>query len=279
MKHREFSVDGIGGVPLFAQAWLPDVTPSAVVVLAHGLGEHSARYQPLAERLVADGRAVYAIDHRGHGRSGGRRANIGRFAHVVSDFCTYAGRASRQHPGSPTFLFGHSMGGAVVFACAARLQDSLSGVVLSAPALALGDAVPGLRLALARLLSWVAPNTGVMTLPASAVSRDPDVVRAYQADPLVMHDAIPARTLVELIDAMAAFPALAKQLRLPMLVQHGTADLLVPLAPARDVHQAVASTYRTFRLYDGLYHEIYNEPEREQVIADLLKWLAAHAAR
>ncbi len=279
MKHREIHVEGVGGVALFTQAWLPDVAPTAVIVLAHGLGEHSGRYRPLAERLVADGRAVYAIDHRGHGRSAGPRANIERFAHVVSDFCTFAGRASRQHPGTPMFLFGHSMGGAVAFASAARLQETLSGVVLSGPALAAGDAIPGFKLLLARLLSWVAPNTGVLMLPADAVSRDPEVVRAYQADPLVMHRAIPARTLVELLDAMKTFPALAKLLRLPMLIQHGTADLLVPLAPARDVHQAIGSQYRTFRPYDGLYHEIYNEPEREQVIADLLKWLAVHAAR
>jgi alpha-beta hydrolase superfamily lysophospholipase len=278
MKHREINVEGIGGLPLFAQAWVPDSPPTAVVVVAHGLGEHSSRYQSLAERLVADGRAVYAIDHRGHGRSGGRRANIERFAHVVSDFCTFAGRAARQHPGTPLFLFGHSMGGAIAFASAARLQDSLNGLVLSGPALAAGDAVPAFKLAMARLLSVVAPNTGAMKLPASAVSRDPAVVSAYEADPLVMHDSIPARTLVELLQAMATFPALAKQLRLPLLIQHGTADLLVPLAAARDVHQAIASKDRTFRPYDGLYHEIYNAPDRDQVIGDLLKWLARHAA-
>jgi len=279
MKHREFNVEGVGGVPLHTQAWLPETAPSAVIVLAHGLGEHSSRYRHLAERLVADGRAVYAVDHRGHGRSGGPRANIERFAHVVSDFCTFAGRASRQHPDTPLFLFGHSMGGAIAFASAVRLQDSLSGLVLSGPALAAGDAVPAFQFAIARALSFVAPNTGAMKLPAAAVSRDPAVVRAYEADPLVMHDSVPARTLVELLQAMTSFPALAKQLRLPVLIQHGTADLLVPLAAAREVHQAIAAQHRTFRPYEGLYHEIYNEPEREQVIGDLLKWLAVHAAR
>lgn len=278
LKHREFTLEGAGGIPLFAQAWLPDGALSSVVVVAHGLGEHSTRYQWLAERLVAQGRAVYAIDHRGHGRSGGPRANIERFAHVVSDFCTYVGRARRQHPDVPAFVFGHSMGGAIAFASAARLQDTLSGLVLSGPALAAGDAVPTLKWLSARVLSLVAPNTGVLKLPASAVSRDRAVVRAYETDPLVMHEAIPARTVVELLQAMATFPALAKQVRLPVLVQHGTADALVPLEAARGVHQAMASRDRTFRPYDGLYHEIYNEPEREQVLADLLKWLTLHAA-
>jgi len=279
MKHREFNFEGAASVPLFAQAWLPEIAPSAVIVIAHGLGEHSSRYRELAGRLVGDGRAVYAIDHRGHGRSGGPRANIERFAHVVSDFCTFAGRASRQHLDTPLFLFGHSMGGAIAFASAARLQDTLSGLVLSGPALAAGEAVPSFKLAMARLLSLVAPNVGALKLPAAAVSRDPAVVRAYEDDPLVMHESIPARTLVELLQAMAAFPAMAKLLRLPVLIQHGTADSLVPLAAARDVHQAIGSKDRTFRPYEGLYHEIYNEPEREQVTADLLGWLAMHAAR
>ncbi|HEX7373486.1 MAG TPA: alpha/beta hydrolase [Steroidobacteraceae bacterium] len=278
MKHREINVEGVGGIPLFAQAWLPDTAPSAVIVIAHGLGEHSSRYQWLAEQLVADGRAVYAIDHRGHGRSGGPRANIGRFAHVVSDFCTFAGRARRQHPDAPLFLFGHSMGGAIAFASAVRVQDTLSGLVLSGPALAAGDAVPTFKLLLARLLSLVAPSTGALKLPAAAVSRDAAVVRAYERDPLVMHEAIPARTVVELLEAMDTFSLLAKQLRLPVFVQHGTADALVPIDAARSVHQAIASKDRTFRPYDGLFHEIYNEPEREQVYGDLRKWLAVHAA-
>jgi acylglycerol lipase len=278
MKHRELTVNGIGGLQLYAQAWLPDRSPSAVIVVSHGLGEHSSRYRELAERLVADGRAVYAIDHRGHGRSGGPRGNVERFAHVVSDFCTFAGRASREHPDAPVFLFGHSMGGAVAFASAARLQTTLRGLALSAPALAAGGAVPLLKLAMVRLLSLAAPNTGALQLPAAAVSRDPAVVREYESDPLVLHDAVPARTLVELLRAMEEFPQQAVQLRLPVLIQHGTADRLVPLAAARNVYQAIAAKDRIIKLYEGLYHEIYNEPERERVIADLLAWLAVRAA-
>jgi alpha-beta hydrolase superfamily lysophospholipase len=128
------------------------------------------------------------------------------------------------------------------------------------------------------LLSLIAPNMGALKLPAAAVSRDAAVVRAYERDPLVMHEAIPARTLVELLEAMDTFPLLAKQLRLPVFVQHGTADALVPIDAARYVHQAIASKDRTFRPYDGLFHEIYNEPEREQVYGDLRSWLAVHAA-
>jgi alpha-beta hydrolase superfamily lysophospholipase len=273
MRHREFTTTGIGGLDLHAQAWLPDGDARAVIAIAHGLGEHSGRYARLAEELVAQSHAVYAVDHRGHGRSPGPRANIERFDHLVSDFCAFAGRASRQHPGAPVFLLGHSMGGAVAFASALRLQESLRGLVLSAPALGM-DPIAPVRKLVAGVLSTLAPNTGLLRLPPSAVSRDPAVVRAYEADPLVHHRAIPARTLVELLRAMDGFLAQAPRLRLPTLVLHGTADTLVPVVGARPVYQALDATKRTVRYYEGLYHEVFNEPERAQVLADTVQWLA-----
>ena len=129
-----------------------------------------------------------------------------------------------------------------------------------------------------RLLSRAAPNTGAMTLPAAAISRDPAVVRAYEADPLVFRGAVPARTLVELIDAIAGFPADAPRLKLPVLVQHGTGDSLVPLAAVRPVYERLGSNpkLRTLRVYEGLFHEAYNEPERHRVITDLEAWLDAN---
>jgi len=276
MKQREFTTAGIGGLDLHARAWLPDAKPVAVIALAHGLGEHLGRYEHVAQRLVSAGYAVYAVDHRGHGRSPGRRANIERFDHVLSDFCAFAGRAARQHPGCDLFLLGHSMGGAIAFAAAPRLQENLRGLVLSAPALAVEDRLPAWQKAGARLLSAVAPNVGVLTLEAASISRDPQVVRAYENDPLVHHGSIPARTAVELLDATRTFGAQARRLTVPVLVMHGTADRLVPLGPTRRVHQAIAAKDRTLRYYEGLYHELFNEPERDRVLEDVLGWLAAH---
>jgi acylglycerol lipase len=273
MRHREFATAGIGGIDLYAQGWLPEAAPRAVIVVSHGLAEHGGRYEALAGELARRDYAVYAVDHRGHGRSPGARANIERFSHLVSDFCTFTGRCARQHVDTPVFMLGHSMGGAVAFASASRLQHMLRGLVLSAPALATDQKVPRLQEMFVRLLSVVAPNAGALALPANAVSRDPSVVARYEADPLVHHKAIPARTLVELLGAMQGFPAIARDLRLPTLILHGTADRLVPLAATRPVYQAFGTRDRIIKLYDGLYHEVFNEPERERVTADLLRWL------
>jgi alpha-beta hydrolase superfamily lysophospholipase len=273
MPHRELTAAGIGGIELYAQAWLPGVAPRAVIVVSHGLGEHGGRYETLARELVQRGFAVYAIDHRGHGRSSGPRANIGRFAHIVADFCAFTDRCAGEHPAAPVFMLGHSMGGAVAFASALRLQHRLRGLILSAPALATDQPVPRLQETFVRLLSIVAPGAGALTLPPDAVSRDPSVVARYAADPLVHHKAIPARTLVELLGAMRGFPASASGLRLPTLVLHGTADRLVPLAANRRIYQAFGTRDCVVKIYDGLYHEVFNEPERAGVMADLLRWL------
>ena len=273
MRHREFKAAGIGGIDLYAQGWLPETTPRAVIVVSHGLAEHGGRYETLAGELVQRDYAVYAVDHRGHGRSSGPRANIDRFSHLVSDFCAFTGRCAREHPDTPVFMLGHSMGGAVAFASALRVQQTLRGLVLSAPALATDQKIGPLQELFVRFLSVVAPNTGALALPANAVSRDPSVVARYEADPLVHHKKIPARTLVELLGAMKGFPARAHELRLPTLVLHGTADTLVPLAATRPVYQAFGTRDRVVKLYEGLYHEVFNEPERARVTADLFGWL------
>jgi alpha-beta hydrolase superfamily lysophospholipase len=276
MKHGEMNTPGFGGLDLYAQSWVPEHSPRAVVVIAHGLAEHGGRYDELAGRLVDDGYAVYALDHRGHGRSPGHRANIDRFSYLVTDLSTFVGRSAQRHPGAPVFLLGHSMGGAIATATALRIQGSLQGLVLSGPALAAAEIVSPTKLAMVRMLSVVLPNVGALKLPAEAVSRDPDVVSRYESDPLVHSGSIPARTVAELLQAMARFPDEIAGLRLPMLIQHGTADSLVPLDGVRDVYRRATATDREFKTYPGLFHEVYNEPEKDQVIGELRDWLGRH---
>ena len=168
------------------------------------------------------------------------------------------------------------MGGSIALGYALRYPQDLSGLILSGPAV--GGFVPlGQRLVL-RLLSALSPNLGTLALPASAVSRDPAVVAAYEDDPLVYHGKVPARTAGEMVAAAAAFPARAGEMKLPVLIQHGAQDKLIPLEPNRAVYAALGSADKTVTIYQGLYHEIYNEPEHARVIDDLVAWLDAHPA-
>lgn len=273
MNHTDDRFTGAGGIEIWWQAWLP-ADPRAVVVIAHGAGEHSGRYVHVATRLVDAGCAVYALDHRGHGRSGGRRAVVDRMDNVVADLRAFIAVAAAQHPGQRLLLLGHSMGGTISLVFATRHQDELAGMALSGPVAVLEAASPALRVA-AKVLSALTPNLGVFGVDPSLVSRDPEVVRAYREDPLVFHGKLPARTVAELAGAVERFPAAVPQIRIPLLLMHGTADRLAPPAGSTMVHERAGSSDKTLRLYEGLYHEILNEPEKETVIGDLLGWLNA----
>jgi acylglycerol lipase len=276
VEHREGHFDGVGGLDIYWQAWLPDNEPRAVIVLAHGASEHSGRYEWTAEQLVAAGYAVYALDHRGHGKSGGPRAVIDRMDNAVADVGTLIDLAAGAQPGSGRpLLFGHSMGGCISLAFATRRQDEIEALILSAPVAALEAASPAQRIA-GHVLSVVAPRLGVFPIDSSTVSRDPAVVAAYDADPLNYHGKLPARTVHELATEVGRFPESIPRLTLPLLVMVGTGDTLVPPAAAELVYEKASSEDKTIKRYDGLYHELVQEPERDQVLADLTGWLGAH---
>jgi acylglycerol lipase len=271
-RQEEGELDGLGGVGLYWQSWVPEGAPRAVVVIAHGASEHSARYAHVAERLVLSGYAVYALDHRGHGRSEGKRSQVDRLDHVVSDLRAFVDLVAARHPGLHLYLLGHSMGGAISIAYAARHQETLAGLLLSAP-VADPDAAGAVTRGLSRILSAVAPDLGVYEVDASLVSRDPEVVRDYEQDPLVYDGKLPARTVAELTSAVQRFPDQMPGLRLPLLVMHGGADELVPPSGSLMVHERAGSDDKTLRIWDGLYHEILNEPEQDQVIDLIVSWL------
>ncbi len=275
MQHCSGLFEGSGGLSLYWQAWLPDEHARAAVLVAHGLAEHSGRYAHLAEHLVAHGYSVSALDHRGHGRSQGHRAQLGRMDYVVEDLHRFADLVCSEHQGIPLFLLGHSLGGEIALAYAVRYQSELSGLVLSGPTV-LFEGVSDLQRRAAAILSRLAPGFPMLRLDSAAVSRDPEVVRAYDADPLNYRGKIPVRTAVEMVQTARELAAGLASLRLPILLLHGTEDRLVPAAASRFVHDRVSSPDRTLRLYNGLYHEVFNEPEREQVLGELSGWLDRH---
>lgn len=278
MQHRTGHFDGAGGVSIFWQAWLPDGRPRAVVGMAHGASEHSGRYAWTGEQLASGGYALYALDHRGHGRSEGPRAVIDRMDYAVADLGTLLNLATHgSDADAAPFLFGHSMGGCIAVAFATRRQDEIRGLLVSAPVAVLEAASPVQRFA-GRVLSTVAPKLGVYSIDSRTVSRDPEVVRDYDTDPLNFHGRLPARTVNEMAEEVDRFPETIPRITIPLLVQVGTADELVPPAASELVYERASSQDKTIKHYDGLYHEILNEPERETVVADMLAWLDAHAA-
>jgi alpha-beta hydrolase superfamily lysophospholipase len=191
---------------------------------------------------------------------------------VVADLDQLVDMASS---GGPLFLLGHSMGGAVALAYTARHQEKLDGLVLSAPLATLEAASPAQRIT-GRVLSVVAPKLGVVPIDSSAVSRDPEMVREYDADPLNFHGKLPARTVVELSSTVASFPEAVTKFTLPVLVMHGTGDRIVPPVATDMIEQRAGSEDLTVIRYDGLYHELLNEPERDRVVGDIADWLDAH---
>jgi acylglycerol lipase len=194
---------------------------------------------------------------------------------VVGDLDALVTLAASAYPGTPVVLLGHSMGGAIALVYTMRHQSRLSALMLSGPLAALEAASPPVRM-IARVLSALTPNLGVLSVDASLVSRDPAVVSAYVNDPLVHHGKLPARTVAELAKAVESFPIGVRSITIPTLIMYGTADALCPPAGSKMLAERIGAGEKTFRPYEGLYHEILNEPEQDQVMDDMCAWLTAH---
>ena len=192
-SRHERSFEGVGGVRIVYDVWEPDdEDPRGVVVLCHGYAEHARRYDHVAQRFGESGLAVYALDLRGHGRSGGKRVYLRNISEYTDDFHTLVGIAAAEYPDLKRVVLGHSMGGGVVFAYGVEHPDDYAAMVLSGPAVDAQDAVSPVMVFVAKALGQILPGLPVEQLPTDAVSRDPDVVAAYKADPLVHHGKLPA---------------------------------------------------------------------------------------
>lgn len=267
---------GARGRSIYYQYWIPDTAPGALLLLVHGAGEHSARYQQLASYFAGCGYAIAALDHPGHGKSAGRYGHVDRFEDFVSTLEIFQRRVVAEFPTLPQILVGHSMGGLISSLYLLRQQQQFAGCVLSGPAIQTDIEPPYLQLLLIRCLSVVAPTAGVLQLDASGVSRDPAVVAEYRNDPLVNHNKMTARMVAELFQGMQQVQAQAKRITLPLLLLHGEEDSMAAPRGSRFLFENVASTDKTLKIYPGLYHEIFNEPEREVVFNDMREWCDRH---
>jgi len=243
--------------------WDP-ADPHAVVVIAHGYAEHSGRYDHVAVPLADAGLSVWALDHAGHGLSkGDERGNVGSVEQAVADMDEFVSLASASTPGLPVFLVGHSMGAMLAVAYAESHQDRLAGVVVTGAAVVLGDMI-------AELLAL--DEIPVVPL-GEFVSRDPAVAQDYDADPLNYHGAMPRDVLRQAPERIEAVRSRFPTITVPILAMHGEQDALAPMQASLDIVAGVSSGDRMLRIWPGLYHEIFNEPERDQVIAEVVRWI------
>lgn len=274
MKHSENSfISSHGKLRIYVQSWLAENSRGSVII-AHGVGEHGGRYAHVAKALVDAGLSVHALDHRGHGRSEGPRALIDRFSHAVEDIHQLVEQVRHADPSLPLFLLGHSMGGALSLSYVLTYGANVSALILSGPAVAL-DGAPWLLRQVSKLLSWTTPALEVFAVAPELVSRDRTMVDHYASDPLNWHRRIPVRTIAEIVGFVEKLPSRLRHVQLPTLLLHGGDDQLAGVAGSLMIHGGIASQDKTLKLYDGLYHEIFNElpPDRTRVLTDLVGWI------
>jgi alpha-beta hydrolase superfamily lysophospholipase len=272
------TLTGADGVKIFFRHY-PAESERARMVIAHGLGEHSGRYRNVVERMLPKGISVWVPDHRGHGQSEGKRGHVLNFVQYLADLRLSVELAGESRPGGmKCFLLGHSMGGLIALYFAQQYPGFIDGVVASSPALGMAIEIPAVKKILGSLMSFIWPAmTMGNELDAGIVSHDPEVVRAYVADALV-HDRVSARFFTEFLAAMETVYAQASALKVPTLLQVAGDDQLVNARSSVKFFKQLGLEDKTLHVYEGRYHEIYNEGEdlRRQVLEDLEDWLETH---
>lgn len=270
MEHSTFFWN-IDHTQLFGQSWTPNTAPQAVIVLVHGLGEHSSRYQHVAEMFVNHAMACVACDHRGHGLSTGKRGHADSYDTFCEEIDRQIDYARELAPNVPIFVYGHSLGGALVLYYGLKYHPAVRGIIATSPGLAPAKTSP-LVVAAGKVLSSLAPRLILKNgLDLSGISHDAAVVEAYKNDPL-NHPDISARLGMELITNGAWICAHANEFPLPLLLLQGSEDRLVSIAATR----AFAASLKhdlTYKEWPGGYHELHNEPDKAQVFACMLDWI------
>ncbi|CAG0936560.1 acylglycerol lipase [Thermoflexales bacterium] len=283
MQHREGHFTTPDGTDIYTQAWLPDDAPSsdapsngvpqAIMLIVHGLGDHSGRYGNYVDYFVPRGYALYGFDTRGHGRSSGVRGHVDRFDRYVEDLERRAAEARSDWPHAPLFVLAHSLGSLMGLSYARQHLDQLTGLIVTGTALKDALQLPVWKRQLATALSRVMPSLKMNNgIALSGLSHDPAVIAAYQADP-VTHTWGTPRLATEAEVVRAQVRQSAPTWRVPTLMLHGGSDPICLKEGARQFAAQAPAGMVEYREYAGLYHEIHNEPEREQVFRDIEAWL------
>ncbi|MEM8805789.1 MAG: lysophospholipase [Cyanobacteria bacterium P01_G01_bin.38] len=275
-SHLEGSFKGAHDLELYYQAWYPSRPAKAAIALVHGLGEHCDRYDMMAMALADAGYALFGFDNQGHGRSDGQRGHIEQWQDYRDNVCAFLETIRGHEPTLPIFILGHSLGGLIVLDYVLHQPSNLVGVVVSGPPIRpVGVAKPYL-VALVRLFSdWFPRLSLSVDMGKAALSRDPEVVRQTQADPLI-HSVATLRWGAEAMKAIAHVRKQISTLKLPILLIHGDADSINDVSGSQELYEGVAIADKTLKIYPGNYHEPHNDLDRDQVMRDLITWLDTH---
>jgi len=266
------------GVPLYEQWWLPNSPIRANVVLVHGFGDHSSRYEYVAQRLNAAGIAVYSYDQQGHGRSPGKRAYVARFETFLDDLDDFLERVRPRFAAAPWFFMGHSMGGMVLTRWNETRTSDARGLIFSSPFLGLNDDVPPVLIKLAGILSVLAPWLPVGAVDNTGLSRDPEKVKEADNDPFTFHGKVAARTGAEFNRIIQLCQQGFSRITTPSLVFHGTNDKVVPPSGSQRLYDGMGSTDKTLKYFEGGYHELWNDLCKAEVMGDILSWIEKRLA-
>lgn len=249
--------------------------PKAVILIVHGIGEHSRRYDHAAAAFVQNGYAVYGYDHRGHGKSDGERAHFEIFDLPVDDLRQVVEAVRERHPGKKLLIYGHSMGSLISTLYLLKYPDGVAGFISSGSPLGIEASQPALLVRVLAAISRIAPRLRVLPMDLSVLSRDPRVIEAYANDPLNDNRPTSLGMAREIVQQGAQAYGMLDRLRLPLLLIHGDADTLCPPPGSQMIHDRAGSTDKTLKWYAGLRHEIHNEPEQAEVMADMVAWVDA----
>lgn len=258
---------------IYYQYWLPESPPRAILLIIHGLNEHSGRYQHLAEYFTGAGFGVYGFDLIGHGKSDGTRSFVQNFATFTNPILTILDLITEQLPDLPIYLVGHSMGGLIGTKFLIDHQDKISGAILSGSLVSVPEYVSDLTIKIGTIISKIVPKFRLIGIDKSALSRDPQVVTNYINDPLVYNGKSTARISSVINDGISYVEKKGSSISRPILILHGGQDRICDPSWSTYLHNLVSSQQNQLIIYDELFHEIYNEPEQETVFKDVLNWL------
>lgn len=272
MARIEFKIKPAAELTLYGQCWEPASNLKAAICLVHGLGEHSGRYDHVAEALNLAGYAVVAFDLRGHGCSEGPRGHAPNYAALMADVAALLNEAASRYPNLPRFLYGHSLGGNLAIHYVLREHPDLAGVIASSPLLKPASKPPAWKMALLRTMHGLWPSMPLSNgLEDTALSRNINVVRSYRNDPLV-HDQISARLAMDILTSGQWNLEHAAEFPLPLLLMHGDADRITSFH-ASCAFAAQLNDRCSLKIWNGLFHELHNEPEKREVITFVTDWL------